>query len=153
MMDMRNPSEVTDAWWVWAQAPSHEKAEYAYSGKWMLFPYTEDLDSTWATIRDATAAGTLGTAAKAATARENPLASTDTSKLICVYTRDHRDIEDVRRVLARLRDLGFTHRLSYKTDDDTISGKYGSGASLYTSQPNTTTFGLTSVPKNKRVEL
>jgi hypothetical protein len=119
----------------------------------MVFVYTRDLDSTWSTIRDATMSGTLGVAAKAGTALDNPNAYNDATKLICVYTRDYREIEDIRRVLIGLRKLGISWRLTYKTDEATLSGEYGSGSSLYISQPNTITFGLTSVPKKQREEL
>jgi hypothetical protein len=151
--DMRNPTSVSDDWWVHANSPGQERIDPAYIGKWMLFAYVADIDHVWEIIRDATVDGTLGIAAKVATMRENPNARDSGSKLICVYTKDCRDIEDVRRVLIRLRELGFTHRLSYKSDDDTYAGKYGKGCSLYTSQANTATFGLTSEPKRVRKEL
>jgi hypothetical protein len=151
--DTRNPTSVGDDWWIRANAPGRERIDPAYIGKWMLFAYVADIDPVWEIIRDATIAGTLGIAAKVATMRENPNSASPGSKLICVYTKDYRDIEDMRRVLIRLRELGFTQRLSYKTDDDTIQGKYGKGSSLYTSQANTTTFGLTSEPTRIRKEL
>ena len=44
--------------------------------------------------------------------------------LICVYTSDWRDQEDVMRVREALRQLGFTNKLYYKTDDDTYAGVY-----------------------------
>jgi hypothetical protein len=151
--DTRNPTSVADDWWIHANAPRQEKIDAAYVGKWMLFAYVADIDRVWEIIRDATIAGTLGIAAKVATMRENPNAASSGTKLICVYTKDCRDIEDMRQALIRLRELGFNQRLSYKTDDDTIQGKYGKGSSLYTSQANTITFGLTSEPTRVRKEL
>ena len=38
--------------------------------------------------------------------------------MICVYTRDADDIEDVNRVRDQLRELGIRHGLRYKTDDE-----------------------------------
>ncbi len=44
--------------------------------------------------------------------------------VICVYTYDWTDFEDVTRVRNELMILGFTQKLGYKTDADTLSGKY-----------------------------
>ncbi|EEP82737.1 predicted protein [Uncinocarpus reesii 1704] len=74
------------------------------TGKWMLFPSAESLDETWAAVADATAKGTLGIEAKVATDPENGASSKP--RLICVYTRDFWDKEDVRRVLLKLVDMG-----------------------------------------------
>ncbi len=35
---------------------------------------------------------------------------------VCVYTRDFRDMADVRRVRSALKALGFVRPLSYKPD-------------------------------------
>ncbi len=69
-------------------------------------------------------AGHLGNEAKAATAKKNGLARNQWVKVICVYTYDSADVDDVRRVRQRLRELGFTKQLSYKTDAATASGIY-----------------------------
>lgn len=70
-------------------------------GKWMLFPSIEYLDDTWSTVARATAKGTLGVDAKVATDSGN-----HGGRLICVYTKDFSDKEDIRRVLVKLIDLG-----------------------------------------------
>ena len=104
--DLRNPSAVTDDYWVRAYVPtahSLTKAAAEFVGKWLVFVYVQDLDKTWAAIREATTRGKLGIQAKSATARDNPLArSYGLAKIICVYTRDYRDQDDLRRVLAGL---------------------------------------------------
>jgi hypothetical protein len=46
---------------------------------------------------------------------------------------DFEDRDNVRRVLATLRELGFTQRLAYKTDTDTADLLYGEGVSTYVS--------------------
>jgi hypothetical protein len=43
-------------------------------------------------------------------------------------------------VLARLRELGFTWRLSYKEDNATLQLQYGRGAALYVSQADSLGF-------------
>ena len=94
------------------------------------------------TIRDATEAGTLGCGAKTAipVPDANPLYANSGYLLTCIYTYDFDDQKDVRRVLTGLRQLGFTHRLSYKSDADTLSGTYGPGSAMYVSQPNSLDF-------------
>src|SRR5215471_3709707 len=101
----RKPSEVTDDYWVWAGGPPGEPIELDATGKWLVFVRADELDDWWETIAVATRRGELGCQAKAATARENPNAHSN-AKLICVYTRDWRDKDDVCRVLTRLRELG-----------------------------------------------
>jgi hypothetical protein len=59
-----------------------------------------------------------------ATAKPNSLATSRHIRLICVYTYDCTDLDDVRRVRQRLRELGFTKKIPYKTDSATANGRY-----------------------------
>jgi hypothetical protein len=144
MTDMRNPLEITDDFWVRAQAPSEvSKPQSSKTGKWLIYIGQEYLLECWKKVRTATVEGTLGCEAKVATARPNKNALRQTSKVICVYTRDYENVEEICAVLARLRELGFVARLNYKEDEATHSGVYArtqSGpASLYTSPPGSLT--------------
>jgi hypothetical protein len=143
---MSKPSETFDDPWVWAESPSFKEEETPRSGKWMIFISQEHHDATWEVIRVATESGELGFLAKAATAFENPLRGAARSLLTCVYTNDYSNHEDVRRVLVALRQLGFTGRLSYKADNDTRSGNYGKGVSLFVSQPDSEEFEVRRTP-------
>jgi hypothetical protein len=68
----------------------------------MLFVPPETVNEIWSTIALATANNELGTAAKVA-----PFADDDRKeRVICIYTRDFRDREDVGRVVRRMRTLG-----------------------------------------------
>lgn len=138
--DGRKPSELTNRFWVYADAPGHEKADREAVGKWLLFIPVVQVDQWWDRIKDATEAGCLGVGAKVATARPNPRAVSPETRLICVYTRDWHDRDDVRRVLGALRDLGVPWKLAYKTDAATAAGVYGRGASVYVSQPGSRDF-------------
>lgn len=69
-------------------------------GKWMLFPEPGAVNDAWARVATATANGELGIAAKVGTRTVS-----ENARLICVYTRDFRDKEDVARVLNRMREL------------------------------------------------
>jgi hypothetical protein len=133
------PSTVTEDFWVHVAAPGSLQPTRR-TGKWLLFTPAEDHNAVWAKVRAATEAGELGIAAKASTARPNPHQGGSGALLTCVYTHDYENHDDVRHVLASLRKLGFDGRLSYKTDDDTLSGKYGRGAAIYVSQPGSPDF-------------
>jgi hypothetical protein len=78
----------------------------------------------WSEIKKAVEQGKLGDSAKAATARPNPHAATLNEKVICIYTYDWADKEDVRRVREELRKLGITNKIPYKADEDILRGKY-----------------------------
>ena len=133
------PTQVTSEYWVLADGPGAAEADLERCGKWLVFVLPDQVDSWWARIREATEQGRLGIQAKAATALDNPLA-TSRGRLICVYTRDWQDHDDVRRVLGALRDMGICWRLSYKTDEATQADVYGRGASAYVSQPGSADF-------------
>lgn len=154
-MDHMNPSEETDEYWLYATAPIDKDATYGPSGgKWMVYVYVPDLDHAWATIREATRSGTLGPSSKSGTARANPndtAKGAKPTKVICVYTRDAEDRDDLGRVFAELRRLGFAGQLSYKTDADTQEGTYGKGSSLYTSAPGSLEFHTPKSRNRRRI--
>ncbi len=108
-----------------------------WSGKWLLFIPEVHADEVWAQVRDAVTAGSLGRLAKCATAGQDHPGG---KVVMCVYTEDCRDLDDVKRVLSELRSLGHSGRLNYKEDLATYAGRYqgSSGpASLYTSPTGT----------------
>jgi hypothetical protein len=70
------------------------------TGKWMLFPDPGYVNDVWEKVARATANNELGIAAKVETRVEQ-----EKARLICVYTRDFRDKDDVARVLNRMREL------------------------------------------------
>lgn len=93
-------------------------------GKWLLFVNREDVDEAWKSVTRALGAGMLGSSAKVSTARPNPHGDNPRQHIICVYTYDSDDHDDVMRVRASLRELGFTAPIPYKTDEATLQGKY-----------------------------
>ena len=98
------PSQVTDSYWISA---SRERGSYpahtTRGGKWLVFVKSEHIDEFWLKIRDAVRDGQLGSSAKCSTAMPNPNA-TSSSHVICVYTHDAKDSQDVRRVRAGIYD-------------------------------------------------
>jgi len=119
---MLPPSKTRDQYWIESENPSGVWTEN--SGKWLLFIPTIRIDAAWEVIDLETREGRLGVAAKVATAMPNPMATSQKIKLICVYTYNFEDLDDVRRVRLRLRELGYTRKIPYKTDAATDEGKY-----------------------------
>ncbi|OAA54486.1 delta-9 acyl-CoA desaturase [Niveomyces insectorum RCEF 264] len=114
-------------------------------GKWMLFVRPGHVNAVWHTVARATVRGELGIAAKVAP--RDPAVAADRQaeweRLICVYTADFRDRNDVGRVLRRLQALGLVRkqkngRIFYKCDAYTYLGigaknPWGLRASLFSS--------------------
>lgn len=44
----------------------------------------------------------------------------------CVYTHDWKDEDSVQFIRQGLRDIGITKPIPYKTDADTLAGRYAS---------------------------
>jgi hypothetical protein len=109
----------------------------------MFFPTLKDLPSMWKVLVEAVIRNRLGTGAKVATDDGSPNSAT---RLICIYTYDFTDMEDVRRVLNELVDMGLVRAdmpggIFYKSEAYThldITGEkakaYDLKASLYSSK-------------------
>lgn len=134
------PSQCQEIWLEFNNPSYHgrpeDKTEESLTGKWLIYREPEAVDALWPQLKESTYAGRLGVDMKATTAA-NP--GREGAGLICVYTEDWRDVDDIRRVLAELRRLGVTDRLYYKADAQTL--RYESG-SIYCS-PRETTLELT----------
>ncbi|KAF1963437.1 DUF1917-domain-containing protein [Byssothecium circinans] len=99
------------------------------SGKWMLFPGLDDVSRIWRLIVDAVINNRLGSSAKVA-----PDNGEDGERLICVYTKDFRDKEDILRVLQELVSMGVVgsgRPIHYKSDSYTLIGVYRQTADDY----------------------
>ncbi|KAI2469154.1 DUF1917-domain-containing protein [Annulohypoxylon bovei var. microspora] len=99
------------------------KAHRVRCGKWMLFCNTFEVNEIWEIVAKATSKNELGIGAKAA-----PRSTVDkrTERLICVYTADFSDTNDVKRVAEKLKQLGLVQAhsrpLYYKPDVYTYLG-------------------------------
>lgn len=69
----------------------------------MLFSSAQHVNDTWSTVAHAIATNQLGSTAKVAPRSEG---SERKERVICIYTRDFSDKEDVLRVLRKIKDLG-----------------------------------------------
>jgi hypothetical protein len=109
------------------------------TSQWLLFVTDKEAPDAWREICVAVSENRLGIGAKIATA---PAEGQD-SRVICVYTKDFNDREDVGRVVQELNNIGLVptdkkKQLWYKCDAftflDIMSGNpYGLRASLYSS--------------------
>lgn len=68
----------------------------------MLFVGPTSVNEVWASVAQATARNELGIAAKVAPREER---GSPRERLVCIYTYDFRDKDDIARVLHRLRQL------------------------------------------------
>lgn len=114
------PSKYTDDYWIRAYSPRDSTKNSKQSGKWLSFVPKTEIDAAWEQVKDATELGLLGPISKVST----KLGEQGSEYVICIYTKDWKDERDVMRVRERLRELGFEKPMPYKTDADTIAGKY-----------------------------
>jgi len=68
----------------------------------MLFCSPQEVNAVWEVIARNTVNNELGIAAKVAPDD----GSTRVDRLMCIYTKDFTDMEDVTRVLKKLKELG-----------------------------------------------
>ncbi|KAJ7357822.1 hypothetical protein OS493_022632 [Desmophyllum pertusum] len=126
----RNPGRIT------ADFVRDLAEKYAYkSGKWLIYSERARIDAIWKSVATAVVSGRLGTAAKVST--RDPEESTH---VICVYTEDFTDEEEVRAVEKGLKEVGVTAQMLYKPDIYTTLGIYRNNPwrlkpTIYTSQP------------------
>ena len=129
---MPGPSTVTHTRWLRLETPDARELKWkhrgeARTGNWLIFSGSwEQHDANWRLI-----VGSLEKLGGAAAASTRQGARRD-GGIILVTTQDADDLDDVKRVLIELRDLGFTGSLSYKADADAAGGSMR-GPSRYSS--------------------
>lgn len=128
----RLPSEVTDVPWLFERSKGNSyPAHTERGGKWMVFVPMTAIDDTWSLIAMAVRTGALGSSAKTSTRMPNPNARSHVDGVICVYTYDGDDVQDVMRIREVLRALGVTWKIGWKADATTRAGLYtGSGGRM-----------------------
>ena len=119
------PSKESEEPWIFAQCklgsyPRHTSR----GGKWNVFVVSSRVDVVWADIKAALENGKLGSQAKVSTACPSSNSNDPNQSVICVYTYDGDDEEDVMRVREALRQLGITGKIGWKSDDTTRRGLY-----------------------------
>ena len=126
-----NPSEVTHAAFIAATYKGNNpQPEAKRVGKWLFFVAEKYIDDTWRNVKKAVEDGKLWKHAKVSTAWR----SKGSVYVICVYTYDCDDENDVMKIRDHLREMGFKRAASYKSDEQTIAGIYSdlsAGFALY----------------------
>ncbi|RQU47893.1 DUF1917 domain-containing protein [Burkholderia cenocepacia] len=118
------PSEDLSSNWHYKRSSSYNDfASTDVSGKWCIFLSPTDVDEAWSKISGAIENEQL-MCAKVSTALRSMGRD---GHVICVYTRDWADMQDLMRTREVLQSLGFAKELGYKRDIDTRNRIYGSG--------------------------
>jgi len=119
---------MNDDYWTYAQRKNGEYPEHtSCGGKWLIFVGSHNLSRIWSKVKVAVEEGKLGGLAK--TSRRGSPTQSSKNRVICVYTYDWKDYQDVRRIREELRKLGIIRKTSYKTDEDTEQGIYRTSSS------------------------
>ncbi len=120
------PTRETKERWIYAFRKVGEYPKSTErSGKWLIWLSAGTIDRYWQEIKEAVEQGRLEDLAKVSTAA-SPDVQQGKPYVICVYTYDYEDSEDVMRVRQALRELGIRYKIIYKADEDTDHGHYGS---------------------------
>lgn len=115
--------------WIFLNKPDPfvQRQEYVSNacGKWMLFPATRNHDQTWLQLAEALSLGSFSISMKTCPSKEPGQGA----NLICIYTEDWEDQEDVLRVgLNVLRLCTWVTQINYKPDifTEDMEGIHGS---------------------------
>jgi hypothetical protein len=101
-------------------------------GKWLIFVDTSKVDSMWEIIAKAVVNEGLAFEAKVSTLHVKPKKAKFPKEekipqgqhVICVWSENFTDLEDVFALRDKLRALGFTSPIGYKPDAYSICGVY-----------------------------
>lgn len=116
--------------WEWAVNPDKVEARKD-SGKWLIFLNDEQEGLMWNRICESLSHGELAQCCYKAKMALRPRFNDqlkESRKVVCVYTSNFNDKEQVRDCLKVLRSLGFDDAMYYKTDNQTRGGLYRGGS-------------------------
>jgi len=114
LISVPSPTTENSEWWL------EENGRMGGNfGKWLLFVNKNKIDDTWKKIREETVEERLGVGSKVSTKKGWVNHGMPENYVICVYTPE--DKKEVDRVRDRLRQLGFTGQIGYKTNEATAN--------------------------------
>jgi hypothetical protein len=117
-----SPLKTTNQAWISISASEIPTPQNTIeAGKWLIFCDNDKVDDTWIIIAQATYNNQLGFGSKVSTSM-----IPNDKKVICVYTNNADDEDDIMRVRKALRKLGIKQKLPYKTNLATKQGEYAS---------------------------
>lgn len=109
------PNQVTLDYWIYSNAKTNFSSTNT-SGKWCIILSSTEINSAWSIINS------LVNSCKLIFAKVSTKKFNKSSYIICVYTNDYNDIQEVFNTRHVLRENGFTQELYYKRDIDSING-------------------------------
>lgn len=111
----------SDYYWICTDGPyRHEPV----LGKWLVFASETSINQVWQTIWPAVSSGKLhAESCKVATMFGNRMSGKGSTYVICVYTSEERMDEVAFKLIQIVK-----HDLRYKTDEDTLAGRYASNS-------------------------
>ena len=125
------PTKEVNEPWVWCKPKKQVVKNPSKVGKWMIFVDLDKLDDVWGIVKENTEKGNLGILSKCATNAPTP--TKFNKKVICVYTYDYDDLQDVAIIGYRLFNLigDLTNLINYKTDEATYNNDKSSKYTIY----------------------
>lgn len=125
MKDSPIPSLNTYRYWISYILKNNKDFKSTDStGKWCIFSTVKNVDKDWIAVKSLIDSGMI-IGAKVSTAFS--MKNTEYKKyVICVYTKDWNDMEDLNKTREALYSAGFNKKLKYKRDIDThnkVQGK------------------------------
>lgn len=112
-----DPNQETERFWIYARRRDELYPKNTeFSGKWLIFVDATAVNTVWKKIKKATETGLLGSASKVSTAKAGDQNNSASQRVICVFTYNYKDEEDVLRIRQQLVDLGITQKIPYKSD-------------------------------------
>lgn len=102
------------------------------SGKWLIYEKTSNIDKLWANISINCVKGFLGP-----TVKVSPKCNYNDEHVICVFTKNYLDKENVYNIRDVLKKNGINNKISYKPDIFTYfeiykNNKWNIKSSIYT---------------------
>lgn len=92
------------------------------SGKWCIVRSASEVDALWKKVREAVDAGVFPAAL---VSTPHQAMGHGGSFVICVFTLDWRNLDDVNAARTVLRSYGVTEEIGYKRDIETFNNVYG----------------------------
>ena len=122
--DVLVPTMTTIDYWIKMEVDRNDY-DPKDVGKWLLFLPPSEIDAAWIKIKDLLKDHKLGDAAKVSTAKRGGMVEDVTKYVICVFTNDSNDVEDIARIAFNIFSIvPNVDRMQYKSDRVTHLGVY-----------------------------
>lgn len=141
----------SDYYWIRTDGPYRHESVL---GKWLVFASEKNINQVWQKIWPAVSSGKLhAESCKVATMFGNRMSGKGSGYVICVYTSEERMDEVAFKLIQIVK-----QDVRYKTDEDTLAGRYASNScniskkALYWNNGNPTFVKPPPKPKMKSID-